>query len=70
MSWAVYWLPRSECRITPFDPAATHEHRPRHSQGDQLGAHVIIDRPAQHPPRMLVADRTQVHVALTAAQIA
>lgn len=36
----------------PLSVAATHEHRPLDGQRDQLGAHVLIDRPAQRAPRV------------------
>ena len=44
-------------------------HRDRHRQRrlDQIGAQVLVDGPADHPPRAAVPDRTQIHPALTCA---
>jgi hypothetical protein len=53
----------------PATAATTGEHRPIDRGGDQLGAHVIVHRPAQGTAEVLVADRTQEHVTFSAGQV-
>ena len=59
----VYWQPRSEWKMTPFAGRAVGE---GHREGvfDQLGAHVIGQRPADDPAGGQVDDRGQVGPAL------
>jgi hypothetical protein len=53
-----YWVPRSEWNTT----LAGRSQRDRHGQGvlDQVGAHVLVDGPADHPTRVGVDNRGQV----------
>ena len=54
-----------EYRVVSVDLPATPSDFSMDTWVADLGAHVIIDRPAQHPAGIVVADRAQVHVALT-----
>ena len=47
---------------------AAHPHGHRERGLDEIGAHVVIDGPADHSPLAAVAHRAQVQPALTSAQ--
>src|SRR5215207_5261977 len=53
----------------PVDVAATGGHRGLQGVGDEFGAHVLGERPADHPSGEQVDDGGQIQPALTGAQV-
>jgi hypothetical protein len=49
--------------------AAAGGHRGLERVGDKAGAHVLSDRPANHPPAEQIDDGSQIQPTLTGAQV-
>ena len=62
-------MPRSAWKITLSGSCAAEGDGPAQRGLDQVGAQMVLDRPAEDPAGAAVADRAQVQPALVGGQV-